>query len=102
MEVYSIASITSSSAGLDPLKLNHQKGKLPLVPDSPSSSPSTKPNKLASRVRLIDGVVPRILHKGDSLPGDLPVSRARPVLQNKPSAECQIPGLNAGPSGGAS
>ena len=38
--------------------------------DSSSNSPSPKPSRLAARVRLIDGVVPRILQKGDPLPGD--------------------------------
>ena len=46
-------------------------------------------------MRLIDGVIPRILHKGDPLSGDL----TDVISENRVGMELQHPGLNAGPIG---
>ena len=107
MIVCSKASRSSSPipATMDSLQTTHPKAKSPLASESPSLSPSPRPSRLASKVRLIDGVVPKILHKGDPLPGDLSsvilVNKAVPALPFQPIAELQYPGLNAGPSEGA-
>ena len=66
-------------------------------PKSPLSySSSLRPSKLASRVKFIDGVIPRLLLKGEALPNSLLSS------DNKASSESAYEistGLNAGPKG---
>ena len=65
---------------------------------SPKLSPSPEASKLASKVRFIDGRIPRILHKGESLPGDCfaDSSNRREALSLPKSS------LNAGLSSGES
>ena len=95
----------TSSDGLALVKRSEQRTKSPTVSKSPSLSPSPRPSKLASKVRLIDGVVSKILHKGDTLLGDL----FSKILENKANSalpilldtELQTTSLNAGPTGGS-
>ena len=63
-------SSTVPSSALDPLRPSSSRG--PGLLDTPSSSSSQALSKLASKVRLIDGVVSRTLHREDFLPGFQP------------------------------
>ena len=71
--------------------------KHPLISLSPSSSPCPRTSKLASKVKLIDGVIPRILHKGEALPESMSSLENR-VYSESDSAS-HITGLNARPHG---
>ena len=89
------ASLAASDTEKKNEKIDELSTKQPLLsmPPSPSSSPRT--SKLASKVKLIDGIIPRILHKGEALPDSLSSLENRAsTLTNSTS---QLSGLNAGP-----
>ena len=65
------------------------------LPDYSSNSPIPKPSRLAARVRLIDGVVPRILQKGVPLPGE----HQNVSHERLDGPDRQLSSLNAGLSG---
>ena len=77
-----------------PLQSPNCTSSLPAEPPSSKSS-SPRPNRLASKVRMIDGVIPRILHRGDTLSGD----GTDIIIEKRVGMEMQHQGLNAGLKG---
>ena len=69
--------------------------KQPLLSLPPSPSPSPRTSKLASKVKLIDGIIPRILHKGEALPESLSSLENRASIMTDTTS--LLSGLNAGP-----
>ena len=90
-----------------PVELESMSTTLPpattlVAKEASSSSPSPMPRRLAAKVKLIDGVISRVLHRGDILSGEQPNANSLPRSGTAKQADVLYnPSLNAGLLGGA-